>query len=135
MTALPLKQQNKDTGFTLIEVLIAITIFAVGILGATSMQIMALHTNAKANRTTEAYALASDKMEELFKEEYANITSSTSDEIIGDDAGEEVSDVYTLSWVVNDDTPDTDMKTITITVEWSYQGDHTATISGVVANQ
>jgi type IV pilus assembly protein PilV len=56
-------QKTRVDGFTLIEILIAITIFAIGILGATSMQIMALHTNAKSNRTTEAYALASDQME------------------------------------------------------------------------
>jgi hypothetical protein len=67
--------------------------------------------------------------------DYADVASSTSDVIIGDDANENVSDVYTLSWVVQPDTPISNTKTITMTVEWNYQGDHTATISGIVTNQ
>jgi len=125
---------NKDGGFTLIEILIAITIFAIGILGATTMQIMAIQTNAKANRKTEALAVASEQMEKLINQDYADIASSQNDVVIGDDANENVSDVYTISWSVVNDAPVNDTKTITMAVTWNYKGRHTETISRIVAN-
>jgi type IV pilus assembly protein PilV len=129
-----MKKTSKDEGFTLIEILVAITLFAIGILGATSMQIMALQTNAKANRKTEALAVASEQMEKLINQDYADIDSSQTNMVIGDDANENVSDVYTLSWNVADDSPVNDTKTITVTVTWNYKGQHTETISRIVSN-
>lgn len=129
-----MQKSGKNGGFTLIEILIAITIFAIGILGATSMQIMSLQTNAKANRKTEALAVASEQMETLINQDYADIDSSQNDVVIGDDANENVSDVYTLSWNVADDSPVNDTKTITVTVTWNYKGQHTETISRIVSN-
>ena len=54
---------NNNYGFTLIEVMIAITILAIGILGVAIMQISAVRGNALANGTTEAVTIAQDRME------------------------------------------------------------------------
>ena len=52
-------------GFTLIEVLIAMAIFAIGILAVTTMQMRSINQNASARMQTEATNLAADWMEQL----------------------------------------------------------------------
>ena len=54
---------NSNYGFTLVEVMIAITILAIGILGVAMMQISAVRGNSLANGTTEAVTIAQDRME------------------------------------------------------------------------
>ena len=56
---------NDDSGFTLIEVLIAVAIFAIGFLAVGLMQTNALTTTNSARRTTEAMALAENQAEWL----------------------------------------------------------------------
>ena len=52
-------------GFTLIEILIAITLFAVGILAVASLQLNAIKGNSRANIITLAGAVASDRSEQI----------------------------------------------------------------------
>ncbi len=60
--------KNRDLtekGFTLIEVLIALSIFSVGILAVGGMQISAIRGNDLASDFTEALVLAQSKLDEL----------------------------------------------------------------------
>lgn len=57
-------RQNQQ-GFTLLELLIAISIFAVGLLSIASMQITAIRTNSSANTLTAGSALAAGILEEI----------------------------------------------------------------------
>jgi len=52
-------------GFSLIELLIAITLLSIGLLAAASMQGTALRSNVLANRNTVATAVAQQVMEDL----------------------------------------------------------------------
>ena len=54
------------------EVMIALSIFAIGILGVFSMQISAINGNANARRVTEDATRAMDKVEELLALPYTN---------------------------------------------------------------
>ena len=54
-----------DSGFTLIEVLIAIAIFSIGFLAVGAMQLNALSNTTGARRTTEAMTLAETQVERL----------------------------------------------------------------------
>ncbi len=54
-----------EAGFSLLEVLVAMAIFAIGILAVYSMQFTAIRGNATARGVTENITLASGKVEEL----------------------------------------------------------------------
>jgi type IV pilus modification protein PilV len=56
--------RNED-GLTLIETLIALAIFAIGILGVAQLQMWNIQNNTNGNITTQASLLAQDKLEEL----------------------------------------------------------------------
>lgn len=58
-------QMHNESGFTLIEVLIALSIFAVGLLALASMQVTSLRGNANSQMLTAATALAEGTIEEL----------------------------------------------------------------------
>ena len=61
---------NNQQGFTLIEVLIAIVILAVGILGVATMQISSLNGNSNAIRITDSATWGGDALEGLMGEAY-----------------------------------------------------------------
>ena len=52
-------------GFTLVEVLMAMAIVAIGILGVAGMQVRAVSANAVARKALHATALAAGRMEQL----------------------------------------------------------------------
>ncbi len=52
-------------GFTLVELLVALTIFAIGLLSIAGMQITAMRTNRGANTLTAATAVAEGVLEEI----------------------------------------------------------------------
>lgn len=57
-------------GFTLIEVLVAITIFTVGILAANVMQGTSIRSNHQASNIFEAVAWGTDRLEQLMTGDY-----------------------------------------------------------------
>ena len=94
-----------NKGFTLIEILIAICILGFGLLATAQMQAMAIKGNAFANKTTMGSTLAQNKMEEL-----RGLASPVS--------GADTEEGYTRTWTVIDNTPATDLRTLTIRVTW-----------------
>ena len=108
-----IKTIQKDQGFTLIEVLIALTIFAVGLLAVAAMQTSAITVNSTADQMTTRMTWAQDKLEELMALPY---TDSQLQEA-GSPFQEMTPDgIYTISWTVADDTLITGTKLITVTV-------------------
>lgn len=66
------KENHTDSqgGYTLVEVLMAMAVFLIGILAVLMMQIKAIDTNASARTVTENYTWAMDKAEELLALNY-----------------------------------------------------------------
>lgn len=56
---------KSEAGFSLIELLIALSIFAVGLLGTAGMQLTALQSNAGAHKITTINTVAAGVMEEI----------------------------------------------------------------------
>lgn len=60
-----MSRQLNEKGFTLVELLVALTIMAIGILAVVQMQIVALKSNSIANRLSVATSLAQEVMEDI----------------------------------------------------------------------
>ena len=99
-----------SNGFTIIEILIALTILSIGLLGMAKMQLSSINGNSSARVVTDNIIQASDQIEKLLLLPYDD-----ADLVAGTHTGV-AQPGYTLSWIVQDDNPVTGNKIITITV-------------------
>lgn len=84
---------NNEKGFTLIEALVAMVILVIGILSLYTMQTTSVRGNATAFGLTSAATWATERIERLFTDTYADIDS--------DPVGETSPDGrYTVTWEV-----------------------------------
>jgi prepilin-type N-terminal cleavage/methylation domain-containing protein len=98
-------------GFTLIEVLIALAIFSIGILAVAGLQIRSINMNTAARMQSEATTVAVDVMERLMGLPYEH---PQLDESIG--VQQSQVGVYTAFWQITDETPVSWCKTIAVWV-------------------
>ena len=61
----PRRRQNRQEGFTLIEVMIAMLLLLVGVAGVLSLQMISVRATSFSRHATEATIVAEDKMEDL----------------------------------------------------------------------
>jgi type IV pilus modification protein PilV len=59
------KALQREEGFTLLEVLVAMTIFSIGVLALAQVQFAASANNMQSRMTSTASSLASDRLEEI----------------------------------------------------------------------
>ncbi len=113
-----MRKLHKNSGFTLIEVMIAIAIIAIGIFGVMSLVITVMKGNTLSKRVTTATTIAQEKLEDFKIMDYDNAV---------DDSGTDTAYNIDYYWKsdVQDDTPATDTKTITVDVYWSSGGTNT----------
>lgn len=72
---------SAEGGFTLIEVLIGISIFAIGMLAVARMQMLTVRNTAVGNFTSQATMLANQKMEELKTMAFADLANQVENNI------------------------------------------------------
>lgn len=106
--------KNQD-GFTLIEVLIALTILAFGILAVASMQMGGIRANNFSDTLTGATTLVSDRMEKMMTLNYGD-----ADLDLGAHPPIAVGH-HSISWNVVDG-PLAESKRVIITVNWIERG-------------
>jgi type IV pilus assembly protein PilV len=70
---------KKEAGFTILEILIAISILAFGLLAVATMQTASIKGNSQAISITEGITLAQDKIEELIGLDYNHPDLSDTD--------------------------------------------------------
>ena len=67
---------HRISGMSLLEVLVALAILSVGLLGVASLQITAIKGNASADETVVAAYYAQEKLEEFRRTAFDNVVSS-----------------------------------------------------------
>lgn len=120
-------------GFSLLEVLIAASLLGIGIMALATLQARGIRGNDLGNRTTQALALAQDKLEELINTSRTQtITAGSESNIYETGSG---GGIFSRSWAVQNNTPVTDAQTIAVTVTWNdIIGQHNVTVNGVITS-
>ncbi len=71
------RTMQSRSGFTLLEVLIAVVILSLGLLGLSAMTIATIRGQAFSEKMTTATNLAQEKMEEIKSSDYTSITPAS----------------------------------------------------------
>ena len=116
-----------EKGFTLIEVLVAIVILSVGLLGMASLTVAIIKGNQLSNDLTTATTLAQDKMEQNRNTSYSSVSPETKAVLPSPN------DEYKREVEV---TEANDMKTVTVTVYWggASKEDHEVELKTIITD-
>ena len=134
-------------GFTLLEIMLAVVIFGVGMLAVASMQVTAIRGNYFSGATTDAATLAADRLEKMMNMDYLDPDLNDTD---GDGTGEDANDDgvdddggnfglddtdaaadqsqidasgrYTTCWNVAQNVPVNNTKTVNVIITWPDGG-------------
>jgi len=118
---------KSEKGVGLIEIIIAMLIFAIGITAAIRTLPVSNAATSRSRNLTMATNLAQQKIEELMGGPYAdaNLTAGTHN-----DQTNPIERIFTRTWNVTDNDPVIDMKTVTVTVTYlSGSNDNAVTLS------
>ena len=133
----------RDRGFSLLELLIAMAIFSIGLLGIVKLQMQSGIGNSGARNMSTAVNLARNKIEEIKKVREYYIPTTGGTEVVGTDlidpdGGNDLGNwttpdhsdgaslaedgtpggMFTRAWNVVDDMPETNMKSVRVRVSW-----------------
>ena len=121
--------EKGSRGFTLIEVLIAIVILSVGLLGMAALTVGIINGNKLSKDATTATVLAQEKIEEIRGRDhrYSSLIAEAAA------ACQSPYNEFQRQVVVSGDDPVAGMKTVTVTVSWG-SGAHSKVLKTIFAN-
>ncbi|MEW6300418.1 MAG: type II secretion system protein [Thermodesulfobacteriota bacterium] len=112
-------------GFTLVELLVAISVMAVAFAGIASMGVSTMKADTRGRQVTEATALAQAKLEELrvLRRSDADWAAGSHSEVGLDSGGSIGGGPYTREWEVEENYNGfNNLSRVTVTVSW-YDGE------------
>lgn len=127
-------EQRPDSGFTLLELMVALGILSVGLLSMLLMQLHAMRGGQSGRHGSQAAVIARDQMERLHRMPWSDPSLDDTDSSAGPPAGWTApvarntvvqSDIanteenYTVQWRVDDVT--SNLKAIDVRVVWSEE--------------
>ena len=116
------KAMKSSKGFSLIEVLIALVVLAVGLLSVGQLMLTSLTTTAYGNQYTQATALAQAKMEEFRASR--PVAGTGSDQVMGVNGTR-----YMRTWSI---VANGEMRFITVAVDWIEKTSHSIQLSTII---
>ncbi len=118
------KVAQNDRGFSLIELLIAMCVMALGMLAAASMQYSAVRNNTTGNTATQANMLAKATLEMLKNQNIESTALAVGDYVDPSpvDADGNPGGIYNRSWRI--DPLGASTRRISVTVAWTRFGSY-----------
>ena len=121
-------RRNAERGFTLIEILFALTFLGIGLIAVSAMFPLSARHTTDARSRTRAISLAQAKAEEL-----ANMTSA---QLVAEKGTwKDAISLYTRSWTVTDSLPVPGSKQVQVTVSWNIPGGSESTTIETFVNK
>jgi type IV pilus assembly protein PilV len=108
---------KREDGFTLLEVIMAVSILTIGLLAVASMQVSAIRGNSISREYTESTDRVQDVVEKLLSLDI-NAAQLTAGDHTEGELGLSTTDKYSVIWSVQNNTPISKVKTISVTVQW-----------------
>lgn len=122
--------QQRQSGFSLMEVLICILVLSVGLLSLGRFQATLINDESLGKQRLEAVNLAQAKLESLRNFQVINTTTGSfayQNIVTGSDSVSASSASYTRNWFVSTSTTPA-YKTVTVTLSWTDQNGSAQTI-------
>jgi prepilin-type N-terminal cleavage/methylation domain-containing protein len=124
---------NKDDGFTLVELLIAITIFCFAVLGLAIGTVSVIRTNQTSHLRASAVNLAQARLEELRAMTAAAFSGlSCPSSTPCSDSATASGVTFTRQWWITNNSPVAGVNRIDVTVNWSDYANQTLTFTASV---
>ena len=124
---------NKDYGFTLVEILIAITIFCFAVLGLAIGTVSVIRTNQTSHLRASAVNLAQARLEELRAMTSAAFSSLSCPSSTPCSDNATASGVtFTRQWRITTNSPVAGVNRIDVTVNWMDYASQTLTFTASV---
>ncbi len=112
----------KRDGFLLLEVMVALAILAIGVLGATKGQIMAIKLSTTSRHAVLAMQLADEQMETLQGMPASDVltlgSANDPDNPLDPDPNDTVDMEFTRRWIITPDSPEVDVISLQVEVDW-----------------
>ncbi len=112
------RRLTREGGFTLLELLIAVLLLAVGFLATFTVIWTSQKAGTYSRNMTSAAALGADLMEQLALRNYTGLKNGT----YSDAAISPPLSAFSRAYTVQQDTPAVNMKTLTVAVSWREGG-------------
>jgi len=109
---------HDNAGFTLIETLVAVVIFAIVSLAMTSLMVTNTRMISENVQSSEAVGYAQELLENLREVPIDTLTAGSTSTTRQSARGT----VYTITWTVTPNTPATGRTSVAVSVAWSHKG-------------